>query len=190
MAADESKIIERCQKGDIAEFGKVYDSYINPIYTFVYYRTHHTQTAEDIVSTVFLKALKNISQYSPEQGSFSSWLYRIARNTVIDHYRTSKTEVDIGDVWDLQTKEDIPKDVDTKNKLKEVAQYLEKLKPEQRDIVVMRLWDGLSYKEIAEIMNKSEASCKMAFSRTMTTLRKDMPLAVFVTFLLVNRFIG
>jgi len=61
--------------------------------------------------------------------------------------------------------------------------YLAKLSSEQRDILMLRLWEEKSYKEIAEVLGKSEASCKMAFSRSIKTLRKQMPLHLFLLFL-------
>jgi RNA polymerase sigma-70 factor, ECF subfamily len=179
MAYDETKIILACQEGRLEEFGRLYDAYIKKIYDFIYYKTTHKETAEDLTSATFMKALEKIKTFSSGKGTFQAWLYQIARHTVIDHYRTKKEAVDIADIWDLAGKEDIEQDLDVKAKLADVEKHLANLKSEQRDIIIMRVWQELSYREIAETLGKSEASCKMAYSRAITTLRQYITLAVF-----------
>ena len=165
-------------------FGQLYDKYIKKIFNFIYYKTHHKETAEDLTSDTFIKALNKLDRFDENKGSFSTWIYQIARNTVIDFYRTEKNSVNVDDVWDLSTDEDILRDLDTAKKLEDVKEHLKTLKNEQREIVILRVWQGMSYKEISEAMGKSEASCKMAFSRTIKILKERMPLSVFLTMLL------
>lgn len=184
MPADKQiqKIIKKCQTGDNKDFVYIYDSYINKIYKFIYYKTNHTETAEDLTSKVFFKALKNISKFDPET-NFNSWIYRIARNIVIDYYRLKKEESNIDDFYDLDDGEDIEIDFDNKRKIEEVKKYLSNLKTEQREIIILRVWEGLSYKEIAEITGKSEESLKMMFSRVIKKLRKELPFALIILIL-------
>jgi len=166
------------------DFSQLYDKYVKKIFNFIYYKTHHKETAEDLTSETFMKALTKISGFDESKGAFSTWLYQIARNTVIDFYRIKKSNLNIDDIWDLANEENIACDLDTKQKLTEVKKYLKTLKSEQREIVILRVWEGMSYKEISEAMGKSEASCKMAFSRTIKILKEKMPLSVFLTMLL------
>jgi RNA polymerase sigma-70 factor (ECF subfamily) len=185
MERSERKAIENCQKGELESFSYLYDKYIEKIYKFIYYKTHHKETAEDLVSVSFHKALKSIKKYDFNQGSFSSWLYRIARNMIIDHYRTKKEYKNIEDAWDLSEEKNQEDDLDLKLKLEKAKEYLKNLKKEQREIIIMRLWDGLSYGEIAKITKKSEASLKMNFSRTIKKIRKEMPVELLI-FLILN----
>lgn len=180
MTPNELKVISSCQQGDLEQFTKLYDAYIRKIYDFIYYKTTHKQTAEDLTSLTFLKALEKIRSFSPAKGTFQSWLYQIARHAVIDHYRTKKETVDIDDVWDLAGTGDIERDLDAKAKLAEVEKYLSGLKSEQRDIIIMRAWQELSYQEIAGITGKSEASCKMMYSRAIGALRQNLSPAIFL----------
>ena len=182
---NDRKTVKRCQKGNLDEFAKLYNKYIKKIYSFIYYKSCHKETAEDLTSQTFIKALEGIKTFNPDKGSFSSWLYRIARNNVIDYYRKKEHgTVDVYDFWGLSSDTNILYDIDVKEKLSQVENYLKKLKREQREVVMMRIWDGLPYKEISEIIGKSEASCKMTFSRTMAELRKEIPLALFLFLLL------
>lgn len=162
--------------GNLEDFGKLYDTYVRKIYDFIYYKTHHRETAEDLTSQTFFKALQNIKNFDIVQGSFSAWLYTIARNTVIDHYRTAKLHVDLEDIWDLPGSQNVHLDAENREALDKVREYLKELDPEHREIVVMRVWNGLSYKEIAETLGKSEDSCKMMFSRVITKLREKLPV--------------
>lgn len=182
MSADERVIIEACQRGDTARFALLYDAYARPLYDFIYYKTHHKETAQDIASEVFLRALSKIGQFDPER-SFKSWLYRIAQNAVIDHYRRLRPTVDIDDIWDLASEEDIMRDADTKLLVRELQTHLARLPQIQRDILILRLWQGLSYKEIAEIVGKSEANSKMIYSRALRDLRAQMPGALLLLLL-------
>ena len=180
MDDTEIKAIQECQTGDLEQFGLLYDKYIRKIYDFVYYKTQHNETAEDIVSQVFMKAIKKIKSFKINRGTFQAWLYQIARNTVIDHYRTKKQDKNIDDVFDLASNTDIERDTEAKFKLEEVEEYLRDLKSEQRDIIIMRVWQGMSYADISQVMNKSEASCKMMYSRAIGKLRSEVPLAFLV----------
>lgn len=179
------QLIEACKRGDAAAFGELYDAYARKIYDFAYYRTHHRETAEDLAADVFLKAFAKISAFDPSNGTFSAWLYRIARNRVIDHYRTAKPSADIEDVWDLLASgDDVARDAETRERLRAVEAHLSSLPAAQRDVVIMRVWDGLTYAEIAETLGKSEAACKMTFSRAVATLRKNAPLAALLLILI------
>jgi RNA polymerase sigma factor (sigma-70 family) len=171
---NENLIIKRCQKGELEGFGVLYDSYIQKIYNFIYYKTFHKELAEDLTSKTFVKALENIERFSFDKGKFSSWLYQIARNTVIDHYRSKKNEFDLADFWGISDNSDFHSQLENQQSIEEVKKYLTKLTKEQQEIVVMRVWDDLSYKEISQILGKSEASCKMVFSRVMKDLRQNL----------------
>lgn len=181
---NEVELIQKAQKGDNEAFGKIYDAYIKKIYNFVYYKTWHQETAEDLTSQTFFKALEKIQKFNPDKGSFSNWIYRIARNNVIDHFRTSKPTTLIEDAWDLSDNTDIPADTDTKLKLDKIREGVSLLSSEQREIVILRVWEGLSHKEIAEIMQKNESAIKMNYSRAVSKLKKE----ILIGLLLINIF--
>lgn len=187
---NEQLIITACQRGDFSDFGELYDAYIKKIYDFVYYKTHHQETAEDLTSITWTKVIERIGKYDPGKGTFQSWLYRIAQNTVIDHYRTKKHESSIDDAWDIASSDDIERDAHARAALEKVQAHLCQLTSIQRDILVMRLWQSMSYREIAEIVGKSEANAKMIASRALSQLRTTMPLDVFVLLLCMQIIIN
>ncbi len=174
-----------CQKGDKDQFGPLYDSYSEKIYNYIYYRTHHAQTAQDITSDVFFKALSKINTFDPDKGNFGAWLYRIARNTLTDYYRTRKPEANIDDVWDIASDDDVERDTDVAMQLNRVKKYLDKLPKDKRDIIIMRLWDDMSYQDIANIVGKSEEACKMTFSRAIRQLRESVIIIALFIFTLL-----
>jgi len=102
IAMDEQLIITKCQAGSLEEFAKLYDKYLDKIYQFVFYRTSHRETAEDLTAQIFMKALERIGSYDSQQAQFATWLYRVARNTIIDYYRSQKKDANIDDYWDLR----------------------------------------------------------------------------------------
>ena len=188
MNKKEGQIIRLCQGGDLRQFAALYDAYAGKIYNFIYFKTLHRETAEDLTSQAFLKALEKIRTYDARKGSFSSWIYRIAANNVIDHYRAKKPEASMDDIWDLAAAGgDIETDIDVRGKLELARQSLERLKPLPRDILILRLWQELSYAEIAEIKGLTEANCRMAFFRAIRRLKEEMPAgALLLLFLFKN----
>ncbi len=165
-------------------FGEVYDQHVRELFSFIYYKTHHKETAEDLTSQVFTKALDKIDQFDPNKGTIRSWLYEIARNTVVDHYRTAHPQQSIEDAWELPSTDDLFGKADVAVTFDRVRPYLQSLSLEQREIITMRIWQEMSYTEIAEALGKSEASCKMAYSRGIAVLRKSVPLFVYLLLVL------
>lgn len=186
MEINEKEIVANCQKGKVGDFSILYYKYVKKIYKFIYYKVQHKETAEDLTSQTFIKALEKINSFSNEKSSFSTWVYAIARNSVIDFYRTKKNNFNIDDVWDLKDNTDIERDADIRGKLEKVEKYLKGLKAEQREIIMLRVWEDMSYKEIAEITGKSEGNCKMIFFRTVKELKEKMPLEILLYFLLLR----
>lgn len=179
LQIDEDEAIQACLNGKLEKFSLLYEKYAQKIYSFVYYKTFCRETAEDITSTSFMKALDKIKSYDKGKGSFSSWLYRIAYNSVIDHYRKKKHHADIDEVWDLDSGEDIAADAAEKESSEELRSYIAKLPEEKREVLIMRVWQQMSFKEIAETTGKSEANCKMTFHRLLKKMKKELPAELF-----------
>lgn len=186
MEHAELQLIRDAQAGNRYAFASLYDAYLDRVYRYIYFRTHHKETAEDLAASVFVKALEKLPSFDPGKAGFTTWLYAIARNALTDHYRRQKPDVDVEDVWDtLASGEDIPADTDVRARLAKVQELMKDLPAAQREIVLLRVWDELSYAEIAEVTGKSEAASKMAFSRAVATLRKRAPDALLVLLLAV-----
>lgn len=171
---------------DSKAFGDLYDAHVGQVYRYLYYRTHHRETAQDLTSQTFLKALDRSASFDAERGTFQAWIYRIAHNVLVDHFRAARETVDIDDIWDLRSDHDVNRDAETRERVETLRPYLQALPKEQRELILLRLWDGLSHAEIAAVTGKSEAACKMGYSRAIARLRRDMPAALFL-FLLLTR---
>ena len=174
MENKELVLIKACQGGDSEAFGQLYDKYFKKIYRFVYYKISQKETTEDLVSDIFFKALDNIKKFKSEKATFSAWLYRISRNTVIDYYRTNKQIFDLDNVLEPRIEDNMDMKIDAGLGLAEVKEKMSQLNEQQQEIIILRVWEQLSYKEIADILGKSEASCKMAFSRSIKELRLSL----------------
>src|SRR3990167_9477777 len=157
---DESSYVTKCQAGDTVAFGVLYDYYIDKIYRFVYYKTFVKEVAEDITSDVFHKALVKINSFDSSKGVFSAWLYRIARNAVIDYYRSQKFDVPLEDVFEVGAEDRTPESIDALSGLAKVTEYLETLNAKQREIIPLRVWEEMSYQEIAAIVGGTRRQCK------------------------------
>lgn len=169
-------LIQQAQSGNSQALGMLYDASIKDVYRFIYYKTFHKETAEDLTSKTFLKAFKALSRYNLKKAAFSTWIYTIAHNVVKDHYRQDKETQDIDSIWGLASDEEIEVDVDNQLQLEEILQLLKDLKPQQRELIIMRIWQQLSYKEIAEITGLSEAACKMHYARGIKSLKGSLLL--------------
>lgn len=181
----EQEAINRIEAGDADAFSVLYDLYLDRVYRFVYYRTHHKQTTEDLVSVIFTKAFSKFESFD-RHANFATWLFRIARNTVIDHYRTSKSTTDIEDAFNLTDSTNLTRDFELREKLDQAIKYLSSLPSEQKDLVMMRLWDELSYKEIAEITGKSEANLRVSFSRVISKMQTEMVSLIILFAILIK----
>jgi len=184
---DDALFVSKCKAGDTEAFGVLYDRYIGKIYRFVFYKTFVKEVAEDITSDVFHKALQKINLYDEDKGVFSAWIYRIARNNVIDYYRSQKGDVSLDDVFDVGFDERTPESLDAIAALDKVQDYLQTLSSKQREIVTLRVWEDLSYREIAEIVGGTEDGVKMSFSRSIRELREKYgPLSPLLLFAAVG----
>lgn len=171
MEPQEAELVKRAQAGEGEAFGRLYDVYLDQIYRFIYYKVFSREVADDLTSETFMKALDRLSSYDEKRGRFNSWLYQIARNTVIDYFRTRKTHVSIDDVFDLPHNERTVEQLDALAGLQKVEEYLGTLPSRQREIIMMRIWEGKSFQKIAALLGGTEGSVKMAFSRSIRELR-------------------
>lgn len=178
MDSAELQAVKASQSGNPAQFTVLYERYVTKIYRFIYFKTFHRETAEDLTSLTFMKALEHINDFNAAQGNFSAWLYRIAHNTVIDHYRTGKSNLNLDEVFALAAPQNVAEQAQANLALDKVKAFMQALDQDMQELLLMRLWQGLSYQEIAEITGKSEGSLKMAVSRALKALRRQVPLAV------------
>ena len=174
MLDREKSIVSGAVRGEASAFGLLYDYYQPKIYRFIAIKVSRSEEAEDLTHQVFLNAWQNIKNYKNQGFPFSSWLYRIARNQVIDYYRTSKETVDVEQVDPeyFAVPASIHFEVDNNLKIGEVRLAIEKLSPDYQDVIIMRFVEELSIKETADTLQKSEGAVKLMQYRALKKLKE------------------
>lgn len=177
MLDGEDKIIVSAVKGEASAFGLLYDHYQPQIYRFVMLKTGRREEAEDLTHQVFLHALQHIKNYKDLGYPFSSWLYQIARNQIIDHYRTRRTNLSLEEAEADAVAGDNPEtETSDKLELEKLRVAILKLKPEYQDVIILRFVEELTIKEVAGALGKSEGAVKLLQHRALKQLKKIMDI--------------
>jgi RNA polymerase sigma-70 factor (ECF subfamily) len=174
--ASETQIVKKAVKGDEAAFGELYDAYVDSIYRFIYLRVEDQQTAEDITSTVFLKSWEKLGSYKERGVPFRAWLFRIARNAVIDHYRTRKEAAPLEAVvntYDTDART-VSESVGTRLEAEKVIEVMQQLTADQRNVLTLKLVHGLNTKEVARALGKRQGAVRALQMRGLQALAKSM----------------
>ncbi|MEK7086139.1 MAG: sigma-70 family RNA polymerase sigma factor [Patescibacteria group bacterium] len=182
MSADElknqeamiEKLVVLSKRGNQDAFAKLYDIFVDPIYRYVYYRVN-AGDAEDIVETVFLKVWENIRQYKQQKRSFSAWIFRIAHNLIVDHYRSAKDRIfeELHPQIPDQSRQHNPiKSAQTILDNEVLKKALNNMKHQYREVIIYKFINELSNKEISEILGKSEGSLRILQFRALKALKK------------------
>jgi RNA polymerase sigma-70 factor (ECF subfamily) len=170
--------IHKATNGNMAAFEELYAHYLTPIYRFVFFRVKSREEAEDITQNVFLKAWHAIKRYRDEGKPFSAWLYAIARNTVIDHWKKKKeVRLNAEDSEEIfaQIPDNAPNPaerMEQSDRARMVRKAIEHLSEDQQELVIMKFINDLSNKEISEITGKSEDAIRQMQFRALKALRE------------------
>ena len=157
------------------QFSQIYDQYIDKIYRFVYFKVNSQETAEDLTSKVFLRGWEAFQ--TQEILNPSAFLYQIARNTVIDHYREKgRTKIVSADIS--------PQIVDPgmglqeramlSSEFEEIKLAIQNLKQDYQDIIICHYIDDMKVPEIAEVMGKPAGTIRVMLHRGLKALKKEI----------------
>jgi RNA polymerase sigma-70 factor, ECF subfamily len=169
---DERGLVERA-KSDADAFGILYDRHVAGIYRYAYARLGNAPEAQDVTAEVFVNALRGIRRYQDRGRPFACWLYRIAANTVADHFRHAPTSRELSD--DLpDTAPPVEATAIRHLELEELWRRVELLPPQQRVAMTLRFREDRSAREAAAVMGKSEAAVKLLIYRAVARLRSEV----------------
>ncbi|GAB6181553.1 sigma-70 family RNA polymerase sigma factor [Desulfotomaculum defluvii] len=158
--------------GDLP-FEELYDRYFEPVNRYLRYRVDTAWDADDLTTTVFMKALENFSKYRAE-GPFSAWLFRIAHNVYVDYIRGRREYVtNDGFLESAVGSDDGPEQAVLQGEeIIRLRKLLIELAPDYRDVVALRYAAELRFAQIAEVLGKSESAVRMLHHRALKQLRQ------------------
>ena len=165
VAAGEADLIHKARAGDSGAYGQLYDTHVEKIYRYIFFRVADVQTAEDLTSGVFLKAWESIGRYRPG-APFLAWLYTIARNTVIDHYRTHKPQVRLESVV-IRQDSGLEERLERHGDAAELRLAMQHLTDEQQEVLRLRFIEELDTEEIASRMDKTPGAIRALQMRAL-----------------------
>jgi len=164
-----SRLALQMREGKKAAASELYDLLMPKVFGFCVTRIRDRMKAEDVTQDIFLKLINKIDQFDDKKGSFLSWFWQLARNTVIDSYRERSEVLISGDeddpITNIATEDDTEESLDRKQRIEELYAFLSTLKGDERDLFELRFVSELSYEEIAEITGKNAGALRVAVSR-------------------------
>jgi RNA polymerase sigma-70 factor, ECF subfamily len=172
------RLVAAAKAGDPEAFGSLFDVYYGPVYRYVASRVGRPSDAEDLAQLVFVKALESLPRYEQRGVPFGGWLFRLARNVVIDHVRTRREHVTLDVIVEKSTDDQGPDELAVlRQEMDSIAHALRRLTPEQREAVELRFFAGLSAKEAAEAMGRQEGTVRGLQFRAIAALRRELGIA-------------
>ena len=182
--SSDAELITHAQRGDVNAIGRLYDRHRESIFRYLWIRLDDRQLAEDLTGDVFMRMLDALPRYRLQGLPFRAWLYRIAHNLLVDHIRKMNHQitVPIDVVEEHAAGDDLDQTVELKRLNERLQVALMSLEPTQGEVVTLRFMAGLSLRETALTLGKTEAAIKALQHRGLSSLRRALnPLEEPVT---------
>lgn len=176
--AQEHLLVEHACRGDKDAYGDLYEHYLDGVYRYVYCRVGNHQDAEDLTETVFMKAWQSLARCYEEKALFRRWVFRIAGNAIIDHYRTGKQLLSLDETTpvidesmhlelNMAAQEDISRALTAVRQLSSVYQH----------VLVLRFANGLNIEETAHALKRTPGAVRVLQHRALKALQDVLAAA-------------
>lgn len=167
------QLVKRCLAGEDSAWEELLKAHNRRIYNLCYRFTSRAGDAEDLTQEIFIKVFQSLETYDAGQGTFITWLSRVARNHLVDHYRRSRQERLTSSIEDEQTGlEDKPTtgehplaQLESRERRELLQAALERLSPDMREAVILRDFQDLDYDEIAQVLGVPQGTVKSRINR-------------------------
>ena len=170
---DEAQLVKRAKQGDPAAFAEIYTRHHDAIYAYLYYRVGDVRVAEDLAGEVFLRLVARIGKFTYRGRPILAWLYTIARNLLIDHQRKQvrSDTADIEEHW--PTNAPGPAEVAERGLTRDcLIRSLKHLTEDQQRVILHKLLEGRTNREVADLLGKTEGAVKSLQHRALASLRR------------------
>ena len=169
-------LVDRAQKGDRSALEELYLIHFDRIYSYLHVSVGNRHDAEDLTMQTFLKMIESIGKFRWRSAPFSAWLFRIAHNLAMDHFRSRRR-------W--QPEEEVPEPIGSEEPSAELAamqsigrqsmlELIEKLSPEQQQVLTLKFVFNFPNADVAKILDKTEGAIKSLQHRALASLQKQI----------------
>jgi RNA polymerase sigma-70 factor, ECF subfamily len=168
----DQELLARALQGDADAFGDIYERYLDEIHRYVYFRVADRFEAEDLTETIFLKAWEALPRFRSPDVNLRAWIYRIAHNTVVDHYRTHKpaSELPLEQARDASP---LPEHrIQNLEEHERLAALIRLMDENMQQVIICRFANGMSHAETAEVMGIKEGHVRVLQLRALQKLRE------------------
>lgn len=164
------ELARRAAEGDREAFGNIYQALLDGVFGYFFWNLPSREEAEDLTEEVFLRCLVHIRDYDPRKGPFRAWIFRIARNLLVDHLR--RASVRKGSVGAVREETEVSHDdrLEEEERRRMVREALEELPETQRQVVIMKYFAGMNNAEVARALGRSEGAVNALQHRALRRL--------------------
>ena len=169
-------LVDRAQKGDRDALEELYLIHFDRIYSYLHVSVGNRHDAEDLTTQTFLKMLESIGKFRWQSAPFSAWLFRIAHNLAMDHFRASRRWQPEEDVPEPEPDESTSAEADALQSIgrKSMMELIEDLSPEQQQVLTLKFLFNFANAEAATILGKTEGAIKSLQHRALASLQKQI----------------
>lgn len=175
---DDHQLIKKAQKGDPQAFGDLYQVHAPAIYRYLMIHLDSQMDAEDLTGEVFLKAWRSLPKYNERGVPFLAFLFRIARNTLVDHYRQNNRleskDPEAMDGYISEGESEPIEQVGSQLEHQQILRVMRKLRTDYQSVLTLRFISELSPEETAQVMNRSVGAIRVLQFRALASLREEM----------------
>jgi RNA polymerase sigma-70 factor, ECF subfamily len=170
------KLVERAQHGDRAALEELYLIHFDRIYSYLHMSVGNRHDAEDLTTQTFLKMLESIGRFRWQSAPFSAWLFRIAHNLAMDHFRSRRRWQPEEEVPEVPGSEEPSAELVAMQSIgrQSMLELIEKLSPEQQQVLTLKFVFNFQNADVAKILGKTEGAIKSLQHRALASLQKQV----------------
>ena len=167
-----AEIKDRVTEKTVEVFARLYEQFLPKVFRYISYRITDTHMAEDLTSIVFEKALTKFRSYDSEKAGFSTWIFAIARNTLIDHYRVNQKDVPLEKAPPVVFETLSPEDAVTRDEERRMLdKFIQQLAENEKEVISLKFGGEMTNREIARVTGLSESNVGTIVFRAVRKLR-------------------